>query len=212
MASLSPPPYTTSVTKTDMLTSTWSKWFSDIYSKLQRTEYTLLDSIDLAGLNSVEFTTQVTSFYSSYKIELVDVISTTENEQIKFRVSTTAGETWDTRAAGYSWLQNLKDVTGTAVTSTDTGNSADSAIAITGADISHDSTATLGSTILVLNPSKTSSYKHIQYKTVYMDSDERLQVIEGSGLSNQTAAINGFQLYCATNTISSGKALLYGRF
>ena len=173
----------------------------------------LNETVVSSAVASVNFTSLITSTFKKYTIELINIISVTNDVNLLLRTSSNNGSSWDA-GTGYS-TQGLLVASTTATNSISLSNTAYSAIlltldAATGRLSNSATQGGLSSTIDLYNPSSTTAIKHFKHLTSYAPSGTTSYTIYGGGTRQTTSAINAVQIICSSGNIASGTLKLYG--
>ena len=173
----------------------------------------LNETVVSSAVASVNFTSLITSTFKKYTIELINIISVTNDVNLLLRTSSNNGSSWDA-GTGYS-TQGLLVASTTATNSISLSNTAYSAIlltldAATGRLANSATQGGLSCTIDLYNPSSTTAIKHFKHLTSYAPSGTTSYTIYGGGTRQTTTAVNAVQIICSSGNIASGTLKLYG--
>jgi len=168
----------------------------------------VLLEVEVASASSSLNFTNISSDYESYYFLFQEILLGTDSAQMRARVSTDGGSSWDSSAI-YQWMYFLSSGTGTAVSGATTNTSFQ-------LGAGNESTAnqfTVNANFILSNPG-SGNYKAFYGDYTTMDSS-------GTGIANMywtkchcywksTTAVNGIQFFPSSGTITSGKIFMFG--
>lgn len=167
-------------------------------------DFVLISSQDASASATIDFT-GLSSTYSTYKIIISNMVSSTNNVIPSLRVGTGGTPTYQTGNV-YSWIRIYS--AGTVVSG---NNTSDSKILI-GSNGTQSSTATQSHNmeITIVNPSQSTDYHHVYGKSSFIDSAGTFVMQDFVGVYLSTTAVTAIRIYMSSGNIASGKFNLYG--
>lgn len=167
-------------------------------------DFVLISSQDASASATIDFT-GLSSTYSTYKIIISNMVSSTNNVIPSLRVGTGGTPTYQTGNV-YSWIRIYS--AGTVVSG---NNTSDSKILI-GSNGTQSSTATQSHNmeITIVNPSQSTDYHHVYGKISFIDSAGTFVMQDFVGVYLSTTAVTAIRIYMSSGNIASGKFNLYG--
>ncbi len=174
-------------------------------------DFVLLESHTASSSAELDFTSSIGGSYSSYEIQFINLIPSTNNVDIQLEVSTNGGSSYDTTSGHYIW-ESWRYFTGGTGSS---GSSSDSKIILTAGFTVVPNSTTLGGIcgrMRLYAPSSSTTYKRfigeIQYAaTSVAPADIGLN---NTGTYAQTTAINAFRIKASSGNLLSGTVKVYG--
>ena len=168
--------------------------------------------IDWTG---VDFTTAIAIDFSPYisarrlRIEFSGGLVSTDGTELFVRTSTNDGVSFDSGAGDYSWAFRGYS---TSPATLDSSNGSDTTIQLTSVGaaegIDSASTGTFTGSIIIDNPSNATVYKLLTFNFGYVrEGGTGLVTIQGHGLRQAAADIDGIQIYPTAGNISLGYAV-----
>jgi hypothetical protein len=147
--------------------------------------------------------------YEQYKIELVDIILGTSAANLDLRFGTGIGPTWDS-GSNYDYQSHYSFGTTGAGTHATAATAAAAFIRLTigGANSSHD--VPIVATALAHNL-QAGVNARISQGRLDFDGAGGLASVFFGGVYNVTTEVTGIRLFPSSGTITSGRALLFGR-
>ena len=154
---------------------------------------------------SVDLTGFVPADYTSYEIELINVIPVADNVSFNLRTSSDGGSTWDSVSNGYyvSYDGRNSSNQGIAIGATT------SSISISGEVGSYPNEDGVSGTVRIHGPHLTKRTM-VTYLISYADSSGRHVSISGGGVRLSSADVDGVQLLFSTGNIESGTIVFRG--
>lgn len=167
-------------------------------------DFVLISSQDASASATIDFT-GLSSTYSTYKIIISNMVSSTNKVIPSLRVGTGGTPTYQTGNV-YSWIRIYS--AGTVVSD---NNTSDSKILI-GSNGTQSSTATQSHNmeITIVNPSQSTDYHHVYGKISFIDSAGGFVMQDFVGVYLSTTAVTAIRIYMSSGNIASGKFNLYG--
>lgn len=170
-------------------------------------DFVLLTSQSFSAASTVDITSQLSSTYNLFILEIYDMyLSTTA--KLNIRLSTDNGATF--LSTGYVGTGYEQTTSGGATY--DSGNGGAN-IAVLGATVTIGSTSTtypIQSTIKIYSPSSTSRYKTVEFfSQAYNSANSQMGFMQGAATNTTTTAINAIRILPTTGTIT-GFYKLYG--
>lgn len=166
----------------------------------------LLEQHTASASASLDFTTCISSTYDDYLIELVNIVPATNTQQLRMRMSTNAGVSYDS-GNNYNWARWGFDSGGGSTS----GGSAVAFIQLGSQGVSN--TASSGGAIgsLRLQPStgsnQTGVIGDLSFYTTGASSFTKESIM---GRYTPSTAVNAFQFFFASGNIASGTIRVYG--
>jgi len=167
----------------------------------------LLEEHTAAASASLDFTTAITSTYDEYVFELVNVVPTTNTDDLWSRVSTNAGVSYDS-SANYWYAASYagSNAAGGAI-------GAESGAQWKIATSSLSNTAAAGGVsghLRIFSPLSASLHKQYIGQTTFLATDGHRYVLNQGGSWTLTTAVNAIRFVMSTGTIASGTIRCYG--
>lgn len=162
-----------------------------------------LGSATASASATLDLTSYITNTYNQYKIVLEDIKPATGAGQLRLRVSSNNGSSWDTGATDY--------VQGYDISTGSTGSNPANAAYFSLYNASMPTTDVLCGEIWLWNPNSTTGKKMITSNVVGYDSGGPWYMGQDSkGCRNTTSAINAVQVFNSAGNITSGTIRIYG--
>lgn len=168
----------------------------------------LLEQHTASSSASLDFTTCISSTYDEYKIELVNIVPATDNQQLLWRASTNGGSSYDS-GSSYNWSASRYSTVPDAVSA---GSASATSVSISGGSgVSVSTITSLSGSWTLYNPSSASLYKLLigQSNTPFSNGAST-SIISGQGTYKSATAVNAFQFLFASGNIASGTIRCYG--
>lgn len=154
-------------------------------------DWVLLDTKTASASATLDFTSDVTSTYRTYKFVISNLYPATFNADIWMRTSTNNGSSYDSGAADY-------------FTATTNGTKI-----ILGTSLSNTASAAYSGTVTIINPLNTSAVKPVFFEGFY-DNGAAFIHEDSYGYRNSTADIDAFRFLASTGNLTGGIIQLYG--
>ena len=176
---------------------------------------TAISNGDLGWIKVIDWTaagaaTSIAIDFSPYvgakriRIDLVNGAVSTDGTELFLRTTTNDGVSFDNGVADYSWAFMAYS---TSPASLNSSNSSDTAIQLTsvgaGEGIDSASTSVFSGSITIENPSNATAFKILPFSFGYvLEGGAGLATIEGRGMRNAIASVDGIQIYPAAGNVS----------
>ena len=150
--------------------------------------------------------------YTSYahKMLMVDLIPSTDGDELLLAVSTDGGATYDTSAGNYSYVVQVVDDNAAATTQANT--SATSMSLAQAAQIGNGATEGISAQVILYNTTSTAKWPRARIESVYLTVDATPRVAQAVGSATRRAAqdTDAVRLKFSAGNIASGTWALYG--
>jgi len=164
----------------------------------------LLEQYTASASAQLDFTTFISSTYDDYLLELVNVLPATDAVDLRIRVGTGGGPTYDT-GANYAWTH----LYGYNATSGVEGAAGAAFISIRGS-VSNTVHGLSGS-VRLYNPGATALNKVLTYQTMaYVGAVTAFVMDTGGGAYKSNTAVTALRFYFSAGNITSGTIRAYG--
>lgn len=169
---------------------------------------TLLETQTASTSSSIDFTSNIDSSFTNYRLSWTDLVPATDGTILRVRIS--IASSFKSGASDYAWASlGIRSGAASAVATVD---AADAQIQITPTNGIGSGTGESGSGQLILsNPSGTALHKYIRFSSSQQASDATVNSENGTGsYLTGVEAIDGLQFIMASGNIVSGTFKLYG--
>ncbi len=158
-----------------------------------------------SGVASIDVTSVISSIYAAYRVIISNFIATTSAKNLLVQYSTNNGSTWDTTAAHYSWAYIASTLAASPVVVTK------DSVSDTGINLVQSLSNSINSSIIldIINPSSAIQVSSVWYG-LCANSTPAYEYLWGTGIYEQGAAINAFQLIMSSGNITSATVKVYG--
>jgi hypothetical protein len=166
----------------------------------------LIETQQAVSSATIDFDAGLDDTYDAYEVRLSNVKPATDDAQLRLRVGTGAGPTYDT--TGYRW-RALVTLDGGNI---ETGSSNDSAIGLSGGSGNGIGNATgenFSGVITFANPDATD-FLQFEFHGSYSESDGQSAGVHGGGRRDTAGAVTGIRFFMSSGDIASGRFSLYG--
>lgn len=173
------------------------------------TSLILLQTLSASSSPTIDFTTGISSTYTTYIVQMTNVVLDTDNVDMFCRVSIAAS--FKSGGSDYSWTMHgykggidlfLNDASDSEINL--------SALAAAGG-IGNVTNEGFNGRIILPGPSNTALFKNIRIQSEYTASDGVPAFIDGTGrYISGVQAIDGLQFLSSSGNITSGTFKLYG--
>jgi hypothetical protein len=164
---------------------------------------TLLNTLTASNSATLTDTTSMNSTYNRYELVFQDIVSATNNVQLRLRVVTSGPTTQTTGYLGQGFTITSGGSTG-AVNAT-------TFIPLSEASLSNTSTSGYCGNVTLNNPSGTSVVKHAFGQATYLDGGGLGRSFTISGFWNTAGtALIGIEISCSSGNITSGTVKIFG--
>lgn len=184
--------------------SSWSTYF-DPNTTPAGSGLVLLEQHTASASASLDFTTCISATYDDYVIRLLNIVPATNAAILRMRVSTDGGSTYDSTAiydhgGGYSYSGGQGNV-----------GAVDQAQWEIAANVSNSANYGLSGEYMLIDPARTSGYKHMHGHRAGLDTSVSLLVWSHAHFTyKSTTAVDAFQFYFSSGNIASGTIRVYG--
>jgi len=171
----------------------------------------LLGTLTASASAALNFTSMITSDYSSYRLVLEDLRPATDGADLYLQTSTNNGSTYATTAGDYLWSGGTTKI-GYATLNHDeetTGSSIQLNHVVQGG-VGNLSSEGISGIVDFINPLGTTRKKVFHYKMNFENVSGDPCMTDGDGVRNSTADIDAFRIKFSSGNITSGKGRLYG--
>ncbi len=166
----------------------------------------LITSATAANSATIDFTTGITSTYETFMFSLIDVLTVTSNVSLGVRFSEDSGVTY--KASGYRWGANVVSDAGT---NTPIGNTSDTEIQLSGANLGNANPFTTAGLVLVYHPTQSTANKYVDSLLVQQAAGGTMRRQDSGGTyTTDTGAVNGVRFILSAGNITSGTIRMYG--
>jgi len=164
---------------------------------------------------TADFTGFDATKYDSYVLELGNVIPATDAVELRAKVSTDGGSTYDGgtnyatnfESMGASGKQAIRSAAGVYFLGSGTNTAASNANDVVGSAANEDG---VSGTFTIYSPGLVKN-THITFLLSYESAETVHLAAWGSGYHTGGNAVDGFQLYFSSGNLESGTITLYGR-
>jgi hypothetical protein len=164
----------------------------------------LVEEHTAASSSTLNFTTGITSTYDDYDFRCTNLVPSTNNVSFFIRVSTNGGSTYDSSA-----IYDLNFVNAQNGTITGGQNTNQTGFGFVGG-VSTTANYSLSCVVRLSNPLSASLYKMVNANCNYFNTSGNLYMNFDTAFYKSTTAVNAFQAFFDSGTISSGVCRLYG--
>ena len=182
-------------------------WADKVNDKLVGDGPVLLETIVASGDSTVEFATGIDDTYSRYAIVCDEGTVGTDGADLRGRVSTDGGSTWEAGGGTYRYAMHYVSSGGGHTIGGSAGQSELRLGAHSG--VGNHSTEAFTLYLEIYKPSNTTHYTRMYTRFIHNSASNDLIMQEGTMDWIGVAAVNGFQLYFNTGTFS-GTFKLFG--
>jgi hypothetical protein len=167
----------------------------------------LLEEKTASASASLDFAACISSVYDEYMIDFVNVLPATDGTNLRMRMSTDGGSTYDSSAlygsACMVWRAGAVSQNG--------AESGATSIDLSGFNIENTVTqGGLSGSIKLFGPGNAASWKTILGQVAYVDNATFRLGINVRGHYESTTVVNAFQFFMASGNITSGTIRVYG--
>lgn len=206
MAKVVPPPIGVGIIEDHgFMSRAWLQWFLDVEQNTAQGIVELAHGT-ISSNETITLIDSINTEYDHYKIQLQDVLLSQPGDMLNVRVSENTGSTYKSGAADYTWLIEQNEA-GTQSSSTD---SADSKIMVNSSAFGNSLDSIINGTIEFFTPGNTVNAKFFKWELSYKNNTGSLVMNKGTGLYNNTGAVDAIQLYLNTGKFTSGSYKLFG--
>jgi len=171
----------------------------------------LIETQEISGSATVDFTTGIDSTYEKYEIEWAAGHVATDSVGLLFRVAI-AGPTWGSADYKYSGFRSSLD--GASGVVAEAGSSSSGILLVDGssaADLGNAADESFSGRITISKPSETAFHKIINYEMTWLDPNGLTSTVRGGGCwVGGTGAIIGGRFLASSGNIDGGRWSLYG--
>ncbi len=146
------------------------------------------------------------SDYDEYWFEFVNVVPATNGTTLSMRASTNGGSSYD---SGNNYRHGFT-FSGSQNTGGTSGSNSEASVPFAGTASSTASGGGCNGTFKVFNPLSASQQKIVVYNSGFLSNDGNYYHIHGSGVYNQTTAVNAMRFLFSSGNITSGTIRCYG--
>jgi hypothetical protein len=172
-------------------------------------DFVLIDSKTASSSATLDFTSDITSTYDIYQLEIVDLVPATNGVDINLVVSVNNGSTYDTTSGHYQWA-SWRWIFNAAASA---GSASDTKITLGSgtAELQNNAAlAGLGGTYKIFNPLNGSASTRIVGSAGFINATPEDVGVSQAGNYNQAAAVNAFRILASSGNLASGVVRLYG--
>jgi hypothetical protein len=166
---------------------------------------TLVEQHTASSTASLDFTTCVSSTYNQYIFMFEDIMPVTNSHDLRFRVSTNGGSTWDSSSNYYYGITYVENNGTTGTLNTGAGSTT-SGLVFTGISNS-SSTGGLSGELKFLNPN--GSTRKVFNMKIAMSQAAGFFDGEGAITWDQTTVVNAVQFFMDSGSVLSGTIRCY---
>jgi hypothetical protein len=177
--------------------------WSDLKSGISGND--LLQTITISNDATVDITSNITTTYDLYKIELINIVPATDATTLYARVSTSAS--FNSGATDYSWDLEQNDSAG-AWNNTD--NDGDTEIPLGLASMGSTGGESLCGNLFLFNPASATYHTLLQGKVVSYNAESQLERGTVDGAFRTAEANDGIQFLASSGNLTSGTIRIYG--
>lgn len=165
----------------------------------------LIEQHTAAASASLDFAASISATYDEYLIEFVNIIPATNAVNLRMRMSTDGGATYDS-GANYSFVVSGLNRFGLGQVGADSGQNF---IRLTQSAIDNTATAGVSGSIRLFSPLSTALHKNITGQLNLLTGGV-LETQQASGWYRSTTAVDAFQFLMSSGNITSGNIRVYG--
>ena len=165
----------------------------------------LLEEHTASASASLDFESWYSADYDEYQIEFIGIVPATDNTDLRMRMSTNGGSTYDS-GSNYSYAYtNATNAFVAGVGST----SAAFIIVTQGIDITVTQNS-VGGSMKLIHPGSSALYKMVTMHTATFKNDANFYTQSGTGQYKSATAVNAFRFLMSSGNIASGTIRVYG--
>jgi hypothetical protein len=176
----------------------------------------LLQTIQLSGESTVEFSAFDNVLYRGYEFEFTTVIPGTDNVHLRCRLSADGGASFAAGASDYSF--HVGSMTGAADAGSagvtyygGTRDGADSSITLAQNIGSAANEAGLNTLVRMPEPESNAVRSHVWADGAYTSTSTNVMSFHSNGMRRVNTAINAIQFYFSGGVFESGEIRIYGK-
>lgn len=167
----------------------------------------LLSTATASTSASLDFSSFITSTYSTYMFILSDVKPGTDNVDLYVRTSTDGGSTYDSGAGNYRYAASYDNDGGGGTG--DPISAADTQIIVTRNGVGSSTGERLSGILRLHNPS-AANYCIVDWQTSYINSGGQIESCVGAGVRVTAADVDAIRFIFSSGSITSGTIRMYG--
>lgn len=175
-------------------------------SVIKQTGWVLLEEHTASTSAALNFTTGITSDFDEYAIEIIEIVTATDNASITVQVSTDGGANYDATSGHYAW-QAWAMVSGGSGSN---GSTSDTKITLIVSQTSGTNNTNFSGFYRLYNPGGASRKIITGVGTGWDSSGTRLISYTAGGSYLQTTAVNAFRIIASSGNLTSGTVRLFG--
>jgi hypothetical protein len=168
----------------------------------------LLSTKTASASATLDFTSVITSTYSTYIFEFDDIVPATDGTNFWMRTSTD-NTNFDTGASDYSWTRNSFGIETATPSIASTGDNADAQINFA-AGVGNAAAEGLSGRLTLRSPLGTARNKQVTWEITIQNTSTAGFMNIGGGQRLSTGDVTAVRFMFSSGNITSGKIRLYG--
>lgn len=165
----------------------------------------LIQTQTAAASAVIDFMTGITSTYDKYLLALTDVMPATNAVDLWLRFLQTGTPV----TSGYYHSRAAHQLNTASPTWQLAGSASDAKIILAGSE-SNNGGHGVDMTVMIHHPSASNRVPSVNYSGLYVQSDTNGYAVQGAGVWNSQAAIDGLRIMFSSGNIQTGTLSLYG--
>jgi hypothetical protein len=169
----------------------------------------LLSTQTASASATLDFTSLITSTYSTYIFEFDDIRPATDSVTFGIRTSTNNGSSYDSAATDYAYMQ-FNQALADSITTAETVDGQFAGTASLTSNVGNGAAEGLSGRLILRSPLGTARTKGGSFDIIYHDPSTIPTGVRGWWQRRATADIDAVQFLMSTGNITSGKIRMYG--